>query len=750
MRRLFCLAALLAQLAAAAPEPHYAGTLAGSPGGLLTAVDGPRLSAVFRAPRQAVVDAQGVVWVADTGNQLIRRIGADGTVSTLAGQLGLSGFADGVGRSALFNEPSGVLPAPQGGVWVLDSNNGRIRHVAADGRVSTLAGGGQGAGGSRHADGQGTAAAFNEPRGFAQDAAGNLYVADYQNQVIRRITPAGLVSTLAGSPGQQGSVDGTGSAARFSDPQAITIDGAGNLYVADTGPTKAIRKVTPAGVVSTLLSAGPGTRLSEPRGLALLADGSLLIADAQEQHLLQRSAAGVVSVLAGQTGKPGLSDGSGSAASLYTPMGLGAGPGGTVLVADSGNHLIRQLQGTQLSLWAGLPGHSAAVEGERNAVRFEDPFAVAVDAAGNAYLADAADHAIRLVDPSGRSSVWAGRPGSYGFADGAATLARFRKPAGLAVAADGTLYVADSGNHAVRRIAPDGQVSTLAGNGERGSRDGAGSAAQFNEPMGLALAPDGALYVADFGSHTLRRVTATGQVSTVAGSAGQGGFVDGAATGAARLRSPVDVTVGGDGKVYVLDRSNHAVRVLDGAGQLSTLAGSGSAGLADGSGRSARFQFPSGLAPASDGGLWVADTDNQRLRHVSATGEVSSPLGQQLGRADGVGSAARFFNPKDVATGTAGRLLIVDRGNRSLRWAQALSQGTTAIECLLDWGERSYPTLLQPPALSQDLAPYRYRAYANALYVGVSATDRQVYLLQQGQLQPLGALSGFLAQAGCQ
>ncbi|WP_374438361.1 hypothetical protein [Inhella sp.] len=445
MRRLFCLAALLAQLAAAAPEPHYAGTLAGSPSGLQTAVDGPRLAAVFRAPRQAVVDAQGAVWVADTGNQLIRRIAADGQVSTLAGQLGQTGFADGVGSSALFNEPSGVLPAPQGGVWVLDSNNGRIRHVAADGRVSTLAGGGQGAGGSRHADGQGTAAAFNEPRGFAQDAAGNLYVAD------------------------------------------------------------------------------------------------------------------------------------------------------------------------------------------------------------------AADHAIRRVDRSGRSSVWAGRPGSYGFADGAATLARFRKPAGLAVAADGTLYVADSGNHAVRRIAPDGQVSTLAGNGERGSRDGAGSAAQFNEPMGLALAPDGALYVADFGSHTLRRVTATGQVSTVAGSAGQGGFVDGAATGAARLRSPVDVAVGGDGKVYVLDRSNHAVRVLDGAGQLSTLAGSGSAGLADGSGRSARFQFPSGLAPASDGGLWVADTDNQRLRHVSATGEVSSPLGQQLGRADGVGSAARFFNPKDVAAGADGR-----------------------------------------------------------------------------------------------
>ncbi|MFO1252900.1 MAG: hypothetical protein U1E77_17615 [Inhella sp.] len=156
MRRLLCLAVLLSQAAAAAPEPHYAGTLAGSPSGLLTAVDGPRLAAVFRAPRQAVVDAQGVVWVADTGNQLIRRIAADGTVSTLAGQMGVSGFADGAGATALFNEPSGVLPAPQGGVWVLDSNNGRIRHVAADGRVSTLAGG------------RPRPAPFNEPRGFGR------------------------------------------------------------------------------------------------------------------------------------------------------------------------------------------------------------------------------------------------------------------------------------------------------------------------------------------------------------------------------------------------------------------------------------------------------------------------------------------------------------------------------------------------------------------------------------------------------
>lgn len=735
-------------LALAAPPAHYLGTLTGSPLGLQTARDGARTQAVFRGPRQAVADALGVVYVADTGNHLIRRIDAAGVVSTLAGQTGISGYADGPGTGALFNEPSGVLPAPQGGVWVLDSNNGRIRHVAADGRVTTLAGGGAGAGGSRHADGSGSAAAFNEPRGFAQDAAGNLFVADYQNHVLRKVTPAGVVTTLAGAAGQQGSVDGSGSAARFSAPQAVAIDAAGNLYVADTGLIKAVRKVTPAGLVSTLASGRSGVRLAEPRGLAVLADGRLLVADAQEQHLMVIDGSGQATVLAGQTGRSGSADGRGSAAGFDAPMGLGAGPGGSVLVADSGNHLLRQLQGDSVALWAGTPGHSASVDGERAVVRFEDPYAVAQDAAGAAYVSDLTDHSVRQVDVQGRSVLWAGGAGRYGFVDGSATEARFRKPAGLALAADGSVYVADSGNHALRRIAPDGRVSTVAGNGERGSRDGSGRAAQFNEPMGVAVAADGSVYVADFGNHTVRRVSTTGVVSTVAGTAGQGGFADGdASTG--RLRSPMDLAFAPGGTLVVLDRSNHALRLLSPAGRLSTLAGDGTAGYADGAGRSARFHFPSGLAVDAQGGVWVADTDNQVLRHVAADGTVSTPLGRQKGLADGVGAAARFFNPKDVATGPDGGLLVADRGNRSLRWAQPLEQGTVAVECVLDWGERTYATLLRPPARSLTFDAYRYRAYANGFAVGVSSADQQLYVLDAGRITALGPLAGFRAQAAC-
>lgn len=746
MRVLSWLCLMLLGLFAAAVQgqAHYVGTFAGD-AAVQTVRDGPALSAVFRGPRQAVADAQGVVYVADSANHLIRRI-QGGVVSTLAGQAGRQGFADGPAASALFNEPSGVLLAADGAVLVLDSNNGRIRRVSPQGEVSTLAGGGPG----RFADGAGTAAAFNEPRGFAQDTAGNLYVADYQNQLIRKVTPSGVVSSFAGSAGQQGSVDGTGSAARFSDPQAIVVDSAGNLYVADTGPTKAIRKVTPAGVVSTLTSASRGSRLGEPRGLAVLADGSLLVADASQHELLRLASNGQLSSWGGSSGNPGSSDGSASQARFYTPMGLAPSVGGRLLLADSGNHLLREIDPTAatVSTLAGQLGYSASVEGERLALRFEDPYALAVDATGQLFVADASDHAVRVVTPEGRGRVLAGLPGRYGWADGAAEQARFFKPLGLALGADGSLFVADSGNHRIRRVAPDGRTSTLAGSGQRGYRDGAAASAQFSEPSGVAVAADGSVYVADFGNHVVRRIAPDGQVTTVAGSAGQGGLVDGA-LGVNRLRSPVDLAFDAGGNLLILDRSNHAVRVLASTGQLRTLAGNGSAGFADGSGNTARFQFPSGLTVDAAGIAYVADTDNQRLRRIDANGQVSSLAGGSFGRADGVGTAARFSNPKDVAWGADGRLWLADRGNRSLRWAAPLSLGDTATECLLDWGERTYASFLTPPALSQSLAPYRYRSYAADLYVGVSSSDRQVVLLQAGVFSVLGGLDGFLQQAAC-
>ena len=199
------------------------------------------------------VDAAGNVYVADTGNDTIRKITPAGVVTTLAGTAGQAGSADGTGTAARFNEPDGVAVDAAGNVYVADTNNDTIRKITPAGVVTTLAGT---AGQAGSADGTGAAAQFNAPEGVAVDGAGNVYVADTGNDTIRKITPAGVVTTLAGTAGQVGSADGTGSAARFNDPDGVAVDGAGNVYVADT-INDTIREITPAGVVTTL-AGSPG------------------------------------------------------------------------------------------------------------------------------------------------------------------------------------------------------------------------------------------------------------------------------------------------------------------------------------------------------------------------------------------------------------------------------------------------------------------------------------------------------------
>ncbi len=206
----------------------------------------------FHTPTAVAVDAAGNVFVADNGNSSVRKIAPDGTVSTFAGRGGVAGTADGKGGEARFATPRGIAVDPRGNVYVADEGNSNIRKITPDGVVSTLAGSmGQAAG---SADGTGAAARFGAPRALTVDAAGNVFVADTDNNTIRKITPDGVVSTLAGKPGEAGKVDGTGAAARFSEPRGIAVDADDNVFVADSG-NGAIREVTRAGVVTTLAAA---------------------------------------------------------------------------------------------------------------------------------------------------------------------------------------------------------------------------------------------------------------------------------------------------------------------------------------------------------------------------------------------------------------------------------------------------------------------------------------------------------------
>ncbi|MGV3526880.1 MAG: CsgG/HfaB family protein [Candidatus Sericytochromatia bacterium] len=319
-------------------------------------------------------------------------------------------------------------------------------------------------------------------------------------------------------------------------------------------------------------------------------------------------------------GLGGWQDGPLAEARFHQPQALAALPDGAWLVADSGNQRLRRVQQGQVHTLAGthwdwFKGEfwDAYADGAAEQARFHGLSAVAVDAKGVIYLADTEHHRIRRLTPDGMVSTWLGT-GEAGLSDGPAAVARFHKPQGLACDADGNLYVADTDNHAIRVVSPEGRVRTLAGNGEGGLRDGVGAAARFRFPIGLSWDSAGRLLVADTYNHAVRQVRPDGSTSTLVGN-GEAGFVEGS-RGLARLNAPRGVAAGPHGQVWIADTDNHRIRVLSAEGQLQTLAGTGVAGWQDGNPAVGQFQRPQGLAYAQ-GTLWVADTGNHVLRVIS-------------------------------------------------------------------------------------------------------------------------------------
>lgn len=563
----------------------------------------------------------------------------------------------------------GIVREPSGSFAFVSGNT--VRRLAADlSSITVVAGASDVAEPRATTDGTGTAARFNHPMGIAVDGDGNLYVTEELGNTVRRITPAGVVTTIAGAAGVAGMADGTGSAARFAAPVGIALGPDGDLYVADSSNAR-IRRVSRSGVVSTYAGNGgfnsvngpaAGAEFAVPTGIAVAADGTVYVSEFGRVRRIARSGAGAgnVDTLAGKGPPVGndSADGTGLAAALPTTgfMALGGNTlylrdgFGLLRAIDTVTTVVTTVSGTRPTAAeynapsSSYPGFVDGPPGQARLDRFRGGVAVVGD--GSFILTDNTAGAVRRVDAAGRvttiamASAYAVAPQPRG---GTGVLAQMTLrsstfgAAPVAAAPDGSLVLSQASS-VLRRIAPDGSVSSIVGlPGNRWNVDGTGSGALLN--AGIALTVDAAGNIFFFDAFNIRRIDGGNTTTPLAGAAygsvpsqsappPERGAADGSGA-AARFAAVAALVTGAGGELFAADPENRAVRRIDAAGNVSTYAGAlGQSGTADGPAASARFSGPEGLARTPDGALWVLDGSRGNgaatLRRIAPDGSVSS------------------------------------------------------------------------------------------------------------------------------
>ncbi|HTP59035.1 MAG TPA: hypothetical protein VMM82_08965 [Spirochaetia bacterium] len=654
--------------------PNPAGTL--PPGGKLP--QGTRVITAFAGNGELAVASSlgmpmgvafvsGNVIIAAVNDNMIREVDSRGKIYPFAGN-GVRGYSgdDGGPVDAELGFPTAVVADGSGDIFIADSRNNRIREVVAGGVIRTVAG--DGTAGYAGDKGLATAAELNHPQDVAVDSAGDIFIADTGNNVIRKVS-GGTIITYAGKGTAGFSGDGFSAAvAELSAPTGVVFDDAtGNLFIADSGNNR-IRKETPpvgsgpapdAGIISTY--AGNGTagysgdggaatdaELNGPSRVTMDSAGTLYISDAKN---------GAIRTVTQTSAKPAIATFVGNGA-LGQPAGL-ALAGSHLFVADASNERVLDVNGGTIRTIAGngmgaFPGDSFPAQ----SAELWNPVFIATDSAGNVYISDVNENRVRMVDKFGTITTVAGNGvKGYGGDGGLATSASLDNPYQIAVDAAGNIYVADAGNHRVRKFTVSGVITTVAGKGTSGNTGDGGLAidAEFVSPEGVAVDGSGDIFVADSASNCVREVVAsTENIRTVAGTSGN-------------LSSPMGVVVDGSGNLYIADCGNSAIRKVDPSGTMTTVAGNGTSGFSGDGGSpaaSAVLSFPMGLAMDGAGNLYVADEGNSRIRAVNlAAGTITTVAGSgTAGDSGDNGDAtkAQLGEPTGVAVDGAGNLYIVD------------------------------------------------------------------------------------------
>jgi uncharacterized protein (TIGR03437 family) len=709
---LFLLVFVGATVVSAQEQNLTIGTIAGGgrPGSAATAYSASGANDV-------VLDSSGNLYVAVSALNQVWVVSPSGAVTEIIGTGSPSFSGDGsTAIAAGLNNPSSVALDPIGNLYIADQGNSRIRKVtAATGIITTVAG--TGVTGYSGDLGPATNAQFYDPTAVTVDSAGNLYIADRQNNVIREVdATSGIIRTIAGdhalttysggSPfGSYSGDGGPATSAGLDQPTGVAVDLSGNLYIADSVFT-IVRKVNATtGIITTVAGDGQFTDLTSPDGdggpatsarvdvtnIALDAIGNLYIAGIGRVRMVS-AATGIISTVAGSAnGSISGGDGGPATSAQLLPSAVAVDPVGNLYIADALNGTVRKVTATNGTISTVVGNNANTYSGDGGpavSAQLNKPNGVAVDDAGNLYIADTANSLIRAVAPgTGVINTVAGHYAPYSpinLTDGIpATQGSLAVPSGIALDSSGNLYIADSQECRVRKVtATSGIITTIAGgvtnaggfpNGYAGD-GGPATSSQLNAPYGVAADAAGNVYIADTYNNVIREVTAaTGIINTVAGG-GVGYVGDGGQALNAGLKLPTGVTLDSAGNVYIADQGNNAIRKITAAtGIITTVAGSGVAGYRGDGGPAAQAQLnqPASVALDSNGNLYIADEGNNAIRKVTAaTGIITTIVGNGTPGFSGdygPANAAGLAHPFGVATDSSGHIYVADTANNRIR-----------------------------------------------------------------------------------
>lgn len=579
-------------------------------------------------PTGLAVDGSGNIIIADKDNSRVRKVSPAGIITTIAG-IGISSYFgdNGPATGAILNGPSAVAIDATGNIFIADQNNNVIRKINTSGIITRFAG--NASSGFSGDMGPATASQLSFPSGVAVDPGGNVYIADYANSRIRKVSTSGIISTIAGKNTSGYSGDGgAATAAELYHPYAVMADATGNIYFSDCG-NNCVREISPSGIITTIAGngspafsgdGGPATaaRLCSPKSIVKDAGGNIYVADSGSSRIRKISTSGIISTFAG-----GFGDGVPATANSLNPLGLLTDAAGNVYVSDADNMRTCKINtsGTIITVAGSLVCGYAGDGGPATNASLSYPSGVVKDVGGNLYIVDKDNYRIRRVSAAGIITTICGI-GITGYTGdgGPATNATMNQPNHAAFDVAGNLYIVDQVNFCVRKISTTGIISTVAGTGVFGNSGDGGpaTAAELSRPLAVAFDPEGNMVIADSWTGTLHRVNSAGIITTIAGTGTAGYSGDGGPASSAQM-SPTDICIDSCGSIYISD-SRERCRKINALGIITTIAGTGARGFTGDGGpaTAATLSYPNGIALDAAGNIYFSDYDNYRVRKIQS------------------------------------------------------------------------------------------------------------------------------------